>query len=103
MDNATDSVVVSVAVNAPFMTHATDDEVVFAGDNVEFECRASGIPEPGSCFVNLVWALLNNLVFFYLNSVVTWTFNRTRTHVTGAKYSIARASHAADVGKYVCR
>ena len=47
MDNATDSVVVSVAVNAPFMTHATDDEVVFAGDNVEFECRASGIPEPG--------------------------------------------------------
>ncbi len=50
VDNATDSVSVSVVVNAPVIVGRHQEEnVVFQGDDVKLECRANGIPEPGGC------------------------------------------------------
>ncbi len=46
LDEASDWVLVRVSVNAPVITSVSQDQTVFAGDNVVLVCNANGIPEP---------------------------------------------------------
>ena len=78
-DYANASVVVEVVVNAPVITSVSKNQVIFSGSSVALICNAKGLPTPE----------------------ITWTFNGTKTDVTGPEFRILKAM-VTDIGAYKC-